>query len=94
MGWHMVTSKTSNQYKLREEAYKTSRYSIAKPEYYGMVDNRIVIATKPNIGGKLKFKIGDYIDVKFKENGGKILIYKCIIGDVKGDDAPNIGGTL
>jgi hypothetical protein len=92
MGWHMVTSRTSNQYKLREDANNNDRYSISKPEYYAMVDDRIVIATKPNIGGMLELSIGDYVDVKFQKNDGTISTYKCIIGDFKGADAPNSWG--
>ncbi len=32
-----------------------------------MIDNRILIATKANIGNKLKVSVGDYVNVKFKK---------------------------
>lgn len=59
MGYHKITDKSSPQFKLREDARKSNRYSIEKPEYYALVDDRIVIATKPNIGGNFEVSIGD-----------------------------------
>lgn len=31
-----------------------------------MIDNRILIATKANIGNKLKVSVGDYVETAFK----------------------------
>jgi len=92
MGWHKIKSKSSNQYKLRESAKSAGRASIANPEYYAMIDGRILIATKQDIGRKLHLEIGDYVDVLFKKQDGSIWTYECILGDFKGDDAPNIWG--
>ena len=92
MGYHTITHKLSNQYKLREKAKEAKRYKKKKPEYYAMIDNRIVIATKEKIGGKLKVNIGTYVDVQFKTKAGKIKTYKCIIGEFKGDDAKSSWG--
>ena len=36
--------------------------------------------------------IGDYLDVTFENIDGSVSTYKCILGDVKGDDAPNPWG--
>ena len=88
----MITSTSSNQYKLREAAKSAGRYSIANPEYYAQIDGRIAIATKPNIGGQLALSIGDYVNVEFKPTNGATAIYKCFIGDFKGADAPNPWG--
>lgn len=56
-----------------------------------MIDDRIVIATKANIGNKLRVSIGDYVDVEFKKSKApkskKTVTYKCIIGEFKGADA-------
>ena len=92
MGYHLITSKSSNQYRLREHAKNAGRDSISSPEYFALIDNRIVIATKKNIGGKLEVSIGDYVDVSFKTNSGTTITKNCIIGDFKGADAPNIWG--
>lgn len=92
MGYHMIKSKSSRQNKLKKDAEDTGRYSIASPEYYAMIDDRIVIATKENIGGKLRVSVADYVDVDFKKDDGSIFTYECIIGDIKGDDAPNSWG--
>jgi len=89
-----IKDSTSSQYKLREAARNAnpSRYSYSTPEYYAMIDNRILIATKQNIGGTLLVAIGDYVNVEFQANSGKMATYKCIIGDFKGADAPNSWG--
>lgn len=92
MGWHKITSKSSVQYKLKRDATDTGRTSIASPEYYAMIDDRILIATKENIGGILKVSVGDYVDVDFKKKDGTIKTYDCIIGDVKGVDASSNWG--
>ena len=44
------------------------------------------------MGGILKVAIGDYVDVKFKTDTGKIYNFECIIGDIKGSDAKNPWG--
>ena len=92
MGYHMITSPSSNQYKLKCHAQNNGRYAYADPEYYAQIDGRIIIATKPNIGNQLPLSIGDYVQVKFKTNSGDVCNYDCIIGDFKGADAPNIWG--
>ena len=92
MGYHTITSTTSNQYKLKQHAKIRGNYSIAAPEYYALINGRMVIATKANIGGQLQVSIGDYVVVRFKTTSGLIRDYNCIIGDFKGDDAPNIWG--
>ena len=92
MGYHTITSQSSNQYKLKNNAQTNGRYSYSYPEYYAMINGRIVIATKPNIGNQLKLEIGDYVDVNFKLSSGDFKKYRCIIGDFKGTDAPNNWG--
>lgn len=92
MGYHLITSPSSNQYKLKRHAQNNGRYSYSYPEYFAQIDGRIVIATKPNIGNQLPLSIGDYVQVTFKTNSGYIRNYDCIIGDFKGADAPNIWG--
>ena len=92
MGYHLITSTSSAQYKLKHHAQNNHRYSYSYPEYYAQIDGRIVIATKPNIGNQLPLSIGDYVQVKFKTDSGYIRNYECIIGDFKGADAPNIWG--
>lgn len=99
MGYHTITSESSNQVKLRKQAKKDGKYKKAKPEYYALIDNRIVIATKEVIGGKLRVSVGSYVDVEFKggkkklkkkkyiRKKGKNTVYKCIIGEVKGKGA-------
>ena len=57
-----------------------------------MIDGRIVIATKANIGNIFPVAIGDYLDVTFKKASGETTIYHCIAGEEKGDDAPNPWG--
>lgn len=67
MGHHLIKAKSSDQYKLKARAKKDKKYKKKKPEYYAMIDNRILIATKANIGNKLKVSVGDYVNVKFKK---------------------------
>ena len=58
---------------------KDKKYKKKKPEYYAMIDNRILIATKANIGNKLKVSVGDYVNVKFKKSKAKktlVVTYK------------------
>ena len=93
MGYHLITSKSSPQYKLKARAKKDKKYKKKKPEYYAMIDNRILIATKANIGNKLKVSVGDYVNIKFKKSKAKKTVtYKCMIGDIKGADADNCWG--
>lgn len=63
MGHHLIKAKSSDQYKLKARAKKDKKYKKKKPEYYAMIDNRILIATKANIGNKLKVSVGDYVNV-------------------------------
>ena len=72
MGWQLITSKTSKQYKLRSEAGETY-----DENGFGKIGDRFVVAVKPYYGN-----VGDYIDV-YKSNGE---IIHCIIGDIKGSD--------
>jgi hypothetical protein len=83
MGYHTDTDTSAPIVQLRNHARNNGRYAKKKPEYYAMIDNRIVIATMANIGGKLKVKISDYVDVTFKPTNGNAVVYKCIIGEVK-----------
>lgn len=72
MGWQLITSPSSAQYKLRSfagENYDSNGFA--------KIGDRFVVATKPYYG-----TIGDYIDV-YKSNGEVI---KCVIGDQKGSD--------
>lgn len=92
MGYHLITAKSSNQYKLKQHSMNNNRYNYSNPEYYATIDGRMLIATKPNIGNKLSLTIGDYVDVVFKSTSGDVSTKKCIIGDFKGSDAPNPWG--
>ncbi len=69
MGWQMITSPTSLQYKLRQDAGMNF-----DAEGFGKIGDRYVIACTTTFGG-----IGDYVDF-YKENG---QVLKCIIGDIK-----------
>lgn len=69
MGWQMITSKSSMQYKLKEKAGMNF-----DSEGFGIINGRYVIACTTTFG-----QVGDYIDFYLKN--GKIL--KCIIGDIK-----------
>lgn len=69
MGWQLITSKTSVQYKLRSQAGQNFN-----SEGFGIINNRYVIACTTTYGA-----VGDYIDV-YQSNGN---VLKCIIGDIK-----------
>ena len=69
MGWQMITSKSSMQYKLKEKAGMKF-----DTEGFGIINGRYVIACTTTFG-----QVGDYIDFYLKN--GKVL--KCIIGDIK-----------
>ena len=92
MGYPAIDDPDSDQYKLREHARANNRYSIANPEYFALIDNRMVLATKPNIGNLFPVALGDYLDVTFKTNKGVTTIYHCIAGEEKGEDATNPWG--
>ena len=82
MGYHMVTNKAALAGQLKTEANNAGRYK-AQPLYdmenCATVDGRLGIATVPNIGGKLKTEIGDYLDVYFDDGD----VWKCIRLDAK-----------
>lgn len=80
MGWQCITSKSSNQYKLRESAGMNF-----DEEGFGKIGDRYVVATTTTFGN-----VGDYIDV-VQEDG---TVIKCIIGDIKsqGDEGCNKWG--
>lgn len=69
MGWQTITSPSSNQYKLREQAGQKFN-----SEGFGIINNRYVIACTSTYGN-----VGDYIDF-YKEDGNVI---QAVIGDIK-----------
>lgn len=69
MGWQLITSKSSMQYKLKEAAGMNF-----DSEGFGKIDGRYVIACTTTFGN-----VGDYVD--FTQEDGSVL--KCIIGDIK-----------
>lgn len=69
MGWQLITSPSSMQYKLRQEAGMNF-----DSEGFGKIGGRYVIACTTTFGG-----VGDYVDF-YQEDG---LILECIIGDIK-----------
>ena len=86
-GW----AKSSNQGQLRLKAIPTGRLKKGKIHELtnaALCDNRLLIATKPNIGGNFPVAIGDYLDVVFSDNS----VWNCILGDTKGADAPHPWG--
>ena len=56
-GHHLIKAKISDKYKLTAREKKDNKYKKNKPEYYAMIDNRILIATKAYIGNKLIFSV-------------------------------------
>lgn len=92
MGYHTVTNTSAPIYKLKMHARNNGRYAIANPQYYAMIDGRMVIATRANIGGQLQVEIGDYVQVRFKTSAGIIRNYDCIIGEEKKSSETNIWG--
>lgn len=72
MGWQMITSPSSEQYKLREAAGMNF-----DNEGFGIIDGRYVIACTTTYG-----RVGDYIDF-YQEDG---TVIECIIGDIKNQD--------
>ncbi len=69
MGWQCITSKSSQQYKLRDKAGQNF-----DSEGFGIINNRYVVACTTTYG-----RVGDYINV-YQSNGN---VLKCIIGDIK-----------
>lgn len=69
MGWQMITSKNSKQYKLREEAGMNF-----DEDGFGKINDRYVIACTTTFG-----QVGDYIDWEL-DNG---TVIKTVIGDIK-----------
>lgn len=86
-GW----AKGSAQRDLRVKAIDSGRMTqgnIFGLENCAIIDNRLLIATKQNVGGNFPLAIGDYVDVCFSDG----TVWNCIIGDFKGSDAPNPWG--
>lgn len=69
MGWQTITSTSSTQYKLREQAGMNF-----DSEGFGRINGRYVIACTTTFG-----QVGDYID--FYQEDGSVI--QCIIGDIK-----------
>ena len=80
MGWQMITSVSSRQYKLREQAGMNFDH-----EGFGVINGRYVIACTQTFG-----EVGDYVDF-YNTNG---LIFHCVIGEIKSsrDDGYSIWG--
>lgn len=80
MGWQLITSPSSQQYKLKQQAgMKFDQNG------FGKINDRYVIACTTTFG-----KVGDYIDWKLS-NG---TVIKTVIGDIKNQTDPgcNIWG--
>lgn len=69
MGWQLITSPSSSQYKLREKAGQNF-----DENGYGHINGRYTVATTSTYG-----KVGDYLDITRKS--GKVL--PAIIADIK-----------
>lgn len=80
MGWQMITSPSSKQYKLREEAGMNF-----DADGFGKIGERYVIACTLTFG-----QVGDYVDWEL-DNG---TVIKTVIGDIKNqnDDGCNKWG--
>lgn len=74
MAWQSITSPSSNQYKLREDAGMNFN-----DQGFGIINGRYVIACTLKYGN-----VGDYVD--FYLDNGKVL--NCIIGDIKNQSDP------
>lgn len=85
MGWHKITSKTSQQYKMKADARGTGRAKDSTTyqdlNNVSLVDGRLLIATLTDIGGSggLHVEIGDHLNVYFSDGS----MWECIQGDVK-----------
>lgn len=75
MGWQLITSPSSLQYQLREDAGQNF-----DSEGFGIIDGRYVIACTTHYGG-----VGDYIDWKLADN----TILHTVIGDIKSSSDSN-----
>lgn len=82
MGWQSITSPSSTQYRLREEAGQAF-----DEEGFALIDGRYVVACTTTFGD-----VGDLVD--FVQDDG--LVLECIIGDIKsqGDAGCNKWGHL
>lgn len=69
MGWQCITSTSSAQYKLRQQAGMNF-----DEEGFGRINGRYVIACTSTYG-----QVGDYVD--FYQEDGSVI--QCIIGDIK-----------
>lgn len=69
MGWQMITSPSSAQYKLREDAGMSF-----DEEGFGVIGGRYVIACTTTFGD-----VGDFVDF-YLEDG---TVLACVIGDIK-----------
>lgn len=74
MGWQVITSKTSLQYKLREEAGMNF-----DANGFGVIENRYVIACTLKFGS-----VGDYIDWELEDG----TIIPTVVGDIKNEADP------
>lgn len=74
MGWQVITSKTSLQYKLREEAGMNF-----DANGLGVIENRYVIACTLKFGS-----VGDYIDWELEDG----TIIPTVVGDIKNEADP------
>jgi len=86
-GWN----STSAQGELRKDAIASGR--LKQGDIFGLVncaiiDNRLMIATTPNIGNQFPVSIGDYLDVVFEDG----TVWNCISADMKGADANSVWG--
>ena len=89
MRWTDITNSDSPQNAPREDAIAKGIVSFSNPEYFSLIDGRILIATLENIGGDFNVQIGDYVDVTFQSSDGAITIYECIIGETKDKNNEN-----
>lgn len=82
MGWQTITSPSSTQYRLREEAGQAF-----DEEGFACIDGRYVVACTTTFGD-----VGDLVD--FVQDDG--LVLECVIGDIKsqGDAGCNKWGHL
>lgn len=86
-GWNSSTLQGS----IRKDAISSGR--IRQGDIFGLsncaiIDDRLMIATKSNIGGNFPVTVGDYLDVEFSDGS----VWNCILMDIKGADAPHAWG--
>lgn len=70
--WQVINVKSSQQYKLREQAGMTF-----DEEGFGRINGRYVVAMTRTFG-----KVGDYIDYYYKDEAGNEHVIPCILGDI------------